>query len=78
MRIGRQELPKINQLNFFPCLLLSRLLAISLCQQQHRFILVKINFIVTNVWVYFKQKMPKKQVFFTILQFMYGNLASLW
>jgi len=33
MRFGWQELPKINQLNFCPFPLLSRLLAVSLCQK---------------------------------------------
>jgi len=70
-------MPEMSKFIFCPCPLLSRLSAFYLCQKMHRFLLVKINFILTQVTVDFKQKMPKKD-FFAILEFKYGNLSGLW
>jgi hypothetical protein len=78
MRFGRRELPKSGRLNFCPFSLLSRHPAVSLCQKSAQVSLGEDQFYPNTCLDLVQAENTKKQVFFTILQFMYGNLPSLW
>jgi hypothetical protein len=78
MHSGRQELPKICRFIFalaYSFLAFRRYLC---AKKQHRFSIGEDQFYRNRSLDLVQAENAKKQVFFTILQFIYGNLPSLW